>query len=480
MKSNIVYTEKQIKDLEYECDKQWTRVGQMIKVLKPFYYCMFTGLIKLGFDKTNEVMAEYGAVGLSVTPKHLVYSREFISQVEPAEIVFFSLHEITHYALLHIERKCKVEYPEVYNIAADLYVNALLIQEYNLKFDDTVRTREGNIKVYMPGDKVIFDPNININDRNVEDIYAMLIKYGMKENSNGTYSVGNNNKSVPEGSNLIKELMDAKDYEKALSEMAQDLLDKSKDIMQIISTDGQDEINGVNQDTMMDSDILEMHSLMKSNIMRALTETKMAGNGAGSLLEEFVNKVIADKIDWRKLVRKFLVEMTSKETSYRRADKRMLWFDAILPGMDTPEDLGLNNVKMCTDTSGSISREELEVFYAQLGQLCTQYKVDGELIHWDCEMQSMGGINETKELYQIGQLYGGGGTNPACLFKYFDSKQCKKKPALIIILTDGYIDFTSNEQWVRKYGKKTIWIINKCGNNHFKPPFGVVTNLSNE
>lgn len=461
-------------DKVLECDKKWTMLFHRLKTLKPFYNAIFSTLCKIGYEENDRVMQGIEKAGLCVTGNKLVFNRDYIIDIKIAELLYMTLHEIVHFALLHVQRKCRVKYPEVYNIAADLYTNALLVKEYG--FVPNKKTSVDDIEVVMPLDKVIYDRSLNIDDYCVEDIYDMLLKYGMRMNDNdySNAEVGSNNNIIPDEENVIKKMIDG-----VLDEKTNEFINSLQDIMGEVSTDANgDIIKAVTSKEMSDEAINSLEANMKVSISTASIETKLAGNSTGSLLEDFVEKVLAPKIDWRKLVRKFLVELTSKETSYRRADRRTLYHEAILPGQDTPDDFALKNVKMCTDTSGSISREDLEIFYAQLAQLCNTYKVEGDLIHWDCECAVMGDINKPQELYKIGGVYGGGGTDPSCLFRYFDSKQCKKKPAVIIILTDGYINFNEEEQWKSRYGKKTIWIINKGGNNHFEPPFGKLCSLA--
>lgn len=67
---------------------------------------------------------------------------------------------------------------------------------------------------------------------------------------------------------------------------------------------------------------------------------------------------------------------------------------------------------------------------------------------------------------------GRGGTNPDCLFEYFDSKKCKIKPIVTLVFTDGFIGGNQDRpKWKKKY-KDTIWIMTKDYDKNFKPAFG--------
>ena len=56
---------------------------------------------------------------------------------------------------------------------------------------------------------------------------------------------------------------------------------------------------------------------------------------------------------------------------------------------------------------------------------------------------------------------GCGGTDPRCVFEYCISKECKQKPSIIIMFSDGYFDWDSLLKYKAKLkGCSIIWIIN--------------------
>ena len=207
-------------------------------------------------------------------------------------------------------------------------------------------------------------------------------------------------------------------------------------------------------------------------------KAKMMGNagvGAGTCrVEEFIKNVLKSHMDWRSLLRKYCIALRSAETSFARPDKRMYYQSAIYPGNEIEESNYLKNIKVAIDTSGSVTDEYLMYIYGQIKDILDQYRVDGELILWDWEINSTGDFNTFKGVTNIA-IKSRGGTNPDCVFKYFDSKQCKIKPALTLIFTDGYFFNTDlkNPKWKKKY-KDTIWVMTKDYNKEFKPPFGKV------
>ena len=131
----------------------------------------------------------------------------------------------------------------------------------------------------------------------------------------------------------------------------------------------------------------------------------------------------------------------------------------------------IKGVKVCIDTSGSISDEDIQYFYGQVYELLKQFKVEAELIYWDAKIESTGKFDRYKQFERV-DLYGRGGTRPEVVFEYFESKECKVKPIVVIMFTDGYYykDWATAKM-IKKY-KNTIWVMTRDHDKDFRPPFG--------
>jgi predicted metal-dependent peptidase len=147
----------------------------------------------------------------------------------------------------------------------------------------------------------------------------------------------------------------------------------------------------------------------------------------------------------------------------------MYYQRAIYPGQMSEESNHINGVKICIDTSGSISEEDMSRFYYQVCDILKNFEVDAELIFWDAEIYNAGNIKTITEFNRV-DCYGGGGTQPRVVFDNFINK--KEKPRVILMLTDGfYFDSWDKPEYKRKF-KDTIWIMTKNYNKNFNPPFG--------
>lgn len=211
----------------------------------------------------------------------------------------------------------------------------------------------------------------------------------------------------------------------------------------------------------------------KAVLEKASVNSKQMGYGgdAGSILERMVKDALAPRINWVSLVKDKLTFASQKTTTYSSPDRRFLGRGQILPGPKRLDNDSLENIKICIDTSGSITDEELGVALAQIKQLLDVYKAKAEVLYWDTQVRVEAPFTNMKELLKI-KPGGGGGTDANCVFERFttgDYRTGKKKPpSIIIMFTDGIFGPVSGRY--AKY-KDTIWVV--TGGREFKRPFGV-------
>jgi predicted metal-dependent peptidase len=171
------------------------------------------------------------------------------------------------------------------------------------------------------------------------------------------------------------------------------------------------------------------------------------------------------------LLKNKLTLATQTVNTFARPDKRFRSRGMIMPGPKKLDNDALENVKICIDTSGSISPRDLGVALTQIDQLFKKFHADAEVLYWDTRIRAIYPFEDPKELVNKKPM-GGGGTDANCIFEYFEENKDyrigkKKKPSIIIVFTDGC--FGDVHKRYSKY-KDTIWVIN--GNYDFTAPFG--------
>lgn len=479
---------------EITVDQKFARALLELRELRPFYSALYEAMKHMESKKVPT---------MGVTSDTMFYNYDFVDKLTYGEFLFVNLHEIGHVALMHPSR---IEYgmdKELSNIAADLIVNKLLADEFSITPGKT-----SNSGITMPKDAVYSDL-IDIEKDSMESIYYKLLKQaeqngytsdtfksveseynnqqngqqgsgndqqgsgndqqgqqGKQSNQQGQQSAGSgkgqknsqngNNGQQGNGANTYQKIYTftiEKDGKK-------DSFNVSKGYCNDLLDDGGDSNEKINR----------AKSLLADAKTRCELNNKFAGDGHCSL-ELMVSKFFESRIDWRKWLSKYVIASKSTDTSFSKPDKRMFYQSAIYPGQAVDEANQLKGVKICIDTSGSISDEDLQYIFGHVYKLCKTYKVEAEIIAWDTEIESCGKIRPDMSLKNL-NLSGGGGTDPSCVFEYFDSKKCKVKPIVTLMFTDGYIGFRGDQpKWHKKY-KDTLWVLTKDGDKDFKAPFG--------
>ena len=448
-------------------EQKFAKTMLELRILRPFYSAVYEVMEKIESKSCETV---------GVTTDKMIYNYEFIDKCRFDEMVFIMLHEIAHVALMHVARR-EGRDPLLWNIACDFYVNAVLAKEFNIKFpNDSININGINIR--MPA-SALYCSSIDIDEDCVEDMYDKLMQQakqnGYQQSTGNGDGAGNTFKFTIEGSeysdggggkgrgngvgrgnygfnpSIVEDSFKKVDINIKIDD-ARDLIDNGED---------------------------QSEKMQKSNkiVADAAVRIDMSSSGIGSesgLMEALARKLLNSEINWKRLLKKYLIAATSRDSSFNRPDKRMYYQNAIYPGSIAEDSNEIHGIKVCIDTSGSVSDEDLGKFMGQVWQLCKTYKVKAELIYWDASIESTGEFTGYKEFERV-SVYGRGGTNPAVVFDYLSSKQCKVKPIVTLMFTDGYFGDEYDKPKYRKLYKDTLWIMTKDYNKNFQPGFGKLT-----
>lgn len=424
----------------------------VLKRIKIFYHSLYASLKKVPVDNPNLI----STMGVSLDT--LYFNPEFVKELTLAQVPFLLIHEIMHVALKHNLRD-KGKNRKLFNVAADLYINKYIADEFGCY--------PGSGVVELKNDKYrngiefasggLFSPDIDIDKDTVERIYEQLLselednnkkkKQGKSSSGSGSCSgSGESSDGKEQGKTSSIELGDGSTIEVV------DITYKGKSIGSILNQDI--------YETKGDSKLTDEQKTNKANgvIQRAVTTTKLAGEAMDGAIERLILLEMAPKVKWQTLLKMYLAKSSQKVSTYARPDRRFLGRHKILPGPKPVEPDSLSGIKICADTSGSISNKDIGIMAGQVKQLLDTYKADAEMIYWDTSVRATGNFKNLKELLKIKPM-GGGGTDINCIFPYFeDKKLCKEPPKVIVVFTDGYFG-ELNDRYANKYGKKIIWVI---------------------
>ena len=315
--------------------------------------------------------------------KKIIVNENFLASLKSSEQNALLLHEVLHMALLHVTRRGQRD-GYVWNIAADIVVNDLIIR---------------NTKFKLPQDAII---EKKYKDKSVEHIYEDLLK-------------NNKYKKIIFKSSMI------------------DILDKQQE-------GGDQDASGKK---LTEAEIEEVESFWRDklevlkNADQFDSKNKDQGSIPGGMGIE-IESILEPEVDWRHALWKYVGKTPA---DFDDLDRRFFYRGLYLEGLLT-EAL---EVSVCIDTSGSVSDTLLEQFLAELKGILRSYPhVKCDLFYGDTELF---GPYPIQTIEQTPKAMGRGGTSFRPFFKYLQNNQNNLMGAhkVSIYFTDGYGDFPSKE-----------------------------------
>ena len=342
-----------------------------LRKLSPFFAALS---LYAEIDFSNEVKLA------ATNGKKIIFNPITYIQLPPSERDGVFLHELLHMALLHhLRRGVRDHY--IFNIAADIVVNGMIVNE-------------GNFKIPKYG---IRDEDLE--HLSVEEVYELIIKNKKKYNLN-----------------LVDLINDEKDSED------KDSQGKGNDLKTGISD-------------------LNTEAEIRNYWKQAINDAKLITKGSSekSLPESFernFGEVLEPEIDWKTKLWNFLVRTP---TDFGEFDRRLIYSGLYLENLEG-ESI---NVFCCIDTSGSISDYEINKFMREIKGIINAYpNLNCRL--WYADHECYGPYN-IDSIENVPKPKGGGGTDFEPFFKDITKKEFNNNDGVCIYLTDGYGYFPEKE-----------------------------------
>lgn len=495
---------------EMTAEHKLINLVKRLKKARPFLYSVMYSMNRVISDEVDRA---------ATTIDTLYINPEYLRDTSMEVLIFVISHELYHVVLRHRARENKRNH-HLWNVACDLYINKLLTEDFDIPIHENravpVKFNGKELGFYvMRYDNICYSPTIDTSVDTPEKIYLELIEeyrkqqdkqnYGEQssDDDNGEDSGGQNDGSNSDdsssggdenddGSGDSNDTCDDAGNEQGDSDGESNESDsstsrgngKSNRKGKFTYRDVEVNLDEYSDDMIDDDKTASMSEEQKKNrsksiVNRAVTiQRQMAGFSGpnGTVLERMVEMDLAPKVNWRTLLKSYLISASETYTSYSSPDRRFLSRNMVLPGPKVDESGALENVKICIDTSGSITDKDLGIALGQIKQLLRTYKAKAEVMYWDTDIRSTHEFENIEQLLKI-KPAGGGGTDANCIFEYFEQREYKigKKPmpSVIVIFTDGY--FPDIKDKYRKY-KNVIWIVH--GNAGFTCPVGKVAQFN--
>lgn len=170
-------------------------------------------------------------------------------------------------------------------------------------------------------------------------------------------------------------------------------------------------------------------------VARVATMLKQQGKLPGSL-EALVRDLLESRVDWRRILYRFIVQNARSDYSYARCNRRYMPHNLYLPGLQSER---IENIVIALDTSGSIEPRDLQQFLGEVNAVAAQFQVRWTLVTCDAQVQDVFECdNYTFDPRDV-RIRGRGGTDFRPVFQWLSDRS--RTPACLIYLTDGQGDF---------------------------------------
>lgn len=208
---------------------------------------------------------------------------------------------------------------------------------------------------------------------------------------------------------------------------------------------------------------------------QAREESKKRGRDPG-LPRSFDKKLLEGKVNWKQLLKKFIVGSTIVKTDWTREDKRFGGGEFFRPRSFTVKN-ELQAV-VAIDTSGSITDPVLKTFLSEIMNIIRSYrgsKIKMTVLLWDTRVADSFDVDTTKmnlasiEKGLMNMKATGGGTEISCIQRFLEKKNPGKPiKGGLLVFTDGHVE----DNPILPKAPKRLFLITKDGTDEILKKFG--------
>lgn len=368
----------------------------------PFYGDIVTNLVIEADDSIPTACTN----GLNVK-----YSPAFFKGLSRGQQNFVIMHEVFHILLCHCQRDNNKD-PRIWNTAADVVVNSMLLQ--------LMKDMKAH---YIPFERPAEGLFADIYNETVENIYAKIVE----DNAN----ISKKSKQLT----LRKRYSSWGNAEKQVVGIPKDLVPDAMTPM---------------EKEALNSKIAEL--------VRAASSQERSPYGHCTVPDEIFAIGKKSSLNWKKLLKSYLDSDRSDETSYTTPERKYIHMDLILPGHDISDEV-LEEVWAFVDSSGSIGKADMESFLTELYHISKQFHCVMNICYWDTAVGDVYRNIRTEKALKECVPHHSGGTDINCVYSWI--RENKVKPNVMLILTDGIYGNVTPQNRIPSLRRKTILVISE-------------------
>jgi predicted metal-dependent peptidase len=182
----------------------------------------------------------------------------------------------------------------------------------------------------------------------------------------------------------------------------------------------------------------------KTAVAAAMESARLQGKLPGAMQDVFT-EVLEPKVSWQDYIHGWARrKMGGGSYNFQRPDRRLICRQ---PRIYAPSrsGFGADHVVVAVDTSGSIGKAEVNMFFAELSGVLDDVHPANLWVMWcDAHVHRVDRVEDTSDLQAMyeGGVPGRGGTSFVPVFEKI--KEMDIKPDALVYLTDGYGTFPSD------------------------------------
>lgn len=347
-----------------------------------------------------------------------LYNEDFVARLSLRHLYAVIQHELDHVFLGHLLR-CQSFEPELWNIAADMVVNGRR-DHPRIGYD----TKTYGAKALPMDENICWIPKHFPEECNAETYYGLLRnRLEQLREQNSDVSPAHEGKQERKSQALMPAENEVDTYLKPLiaGTSHPDRFPWQMDHHEVWSQG----------DSPVDQ---ESYECALKNLRNRLGP-KSRGQGSGDVSER-ISETTRSQVSWKSVLRSFIARCRMrgrKKSSPLRRNRRIDIFG--LPGTIPGRRL---RASVVVDTSGSVSSEELRLFFSEMEIL--QNQCTFSVLQWDHAFQGFWPEYKKGDYKRI-QLKGRGGTDMVAPVKWLMQKSLLAD--CVIMFTDGYCNFPS-------------------------------------
>ena len=176
----------------------------------------------------------------------------------------------------------------------------------------------------------------------------------------------------------------------------------------------------------------------KSRLAAAAQAARQAGKLSQSMMR-LVDNLLSPQLPWRALLARYMMNAARDDYSFQRTSRRE--GEALMPRLYSQSV----KVIVALDTSGSVTKDELQEFLTEIDALKAQVRADITLHACDDKLDQAGPWHYAMwEAMQLpAEISGGGGTDFRPLFDWIEGEHLS--PDLLVYFTDAEGQFPARE-----------------------------------